>query len=258
MRFKVKIDSGFDIDGDKIESSGSWLILNGRIYNYFDLMKREGILVKGEDELLFSLLSKYGINSINKLNGNLSFVFFDGDKITLFRSIIGLYPIYFSDNIISDTRFKGAKELKRGEILQLNKEGNVVGRSIITVPKLNFESDYEAISTYIKKIIESILWRTYNVEKFVIMDDSNKIIEKVCKRFGSNYRKEDSIKRVKQGDVVISGYSKLPLDNKFYEIMEDKRIEFRFPFLDENLLALERSLTKEQLSSAKEELLNLL
>ncbi len=258
MRFKVKVDNEFDIKGKKIERYGSWLILNGRIYNYFNLMKREGILAKGEDELLFSLLSKYGIDSINKLNGNLSFVFFDGNKITLFRSIIGLYPIYFSNNSISDVEFKDAKELKRGEIVQLNKEGEIVGRSIITVPKLEFESEYEALSTYIKSLIESVLWRTYNLDSFTIVDDQGKIIEKICKGFGSKYIKRDDIKDVNKGEIVISGYNKLPLDKRFYKIMEEKEIEFRFPLLDENLLAIKRSLTKEQLKSANKELLKLL
>jgi asparagine synthase (glutamine-hydrolysing) len=80
------------------------LLFNGEIYNYKQLkehyLKNEKFDTQTDTEVLYRLISIYGIEFVKKLEGIFSFVFIDKlkKKIYLVRDFTGTKPLYYSTN----------------------------------------------------------------------------------------------------------------------------------------------------------------
>jgi asparagine synthase (glutamine-hydrolysing) len=80
------------------------LLFNGEIYNYKklkqDYLKNEKFDTETDTEVLYKLISIYGIEFVKKLEGIFSFVFIDKlkSKIYLVRDFTGTKPLYYSTN----------------------------------------------------------------------------------------------------------------------------------------------------------------
>ena len=92
------------------------LVCNGEIFNYIEL--KEDLIKKGHEfksstdvEVILHLYEEYGIDFINKLNGQFAFVLYDLNKKQIFccRDHLGILPLYFTQ--IDDT-FIFASEIK--------------------------------------------------------------------------------------------------------------------------------------------------
>jgi asparagine synthase (glutamine-hydrolysing) len=72
-----------------------WLCFNGEIYNHEELRKElseeYSFKTASDTEVLFALLSRFGISALTKLNGMYSFAFFDSreSKLLLGRDSLG-------------------------------------------------------------------------------------------------------------------------------------------------------------------------
>ncbi len=112
MRLSI-IDTSINAN-QPFEKDGSILVLNGEIYNYLELKKKYLADIKfkssSDTEVLISLLNKYGVEILNKLNGMFAFAYLNknGD-LFLVRDRFGVKPLYYKQ---IDNCFYFASELK--------------------------------------------------------------------------------------------------------------------------------------------------
>lgn len=90
------------------------IVFNGEIYNSDDLKKKiDDIKLDGysDTEVLVNLFSKYGIKSLNFLEGMFSFVIYDKimNKCIIVRDRFGIKPLYFYD---SENKLVFSSEIK--------------------------------------------------------------------------------------------------------------------------------------------------
>lgn len=87
------------------EDKSIWIILNGEIFNYPDL--RDELIKSGhrfytktDTEVIIHLYEEYGINSLQKLNGQFAFAIWDSNKNLLFiaRDRLGIIPLFYHNN----------------------------------------------------------------------------------------------------------------------------------------------------------------
>jgi asparagine synthase (glutamine-hydrolysing) len=99
---------------------GNYLIIfNGEIYNHLDLRKKlNNIDFKGhsDTETIVNYIAKYGIESVNELNGIFGFCLLDIKlkKLYLIRDRYGIKPIYFhknNNNFIYSSEIRPIKHL---------------------------------------------------------------------------------------------------------------------------------------------------
>ena len=79
---------------------GSFLAFNGEIYNYKELklefFAQEEFLTDSDTELLISMLNKFGIQALNRLNGMFAFAYLSADgELILARDRYGVKPLYY-------------------------------------------------------------------------------------------------------------------------------------------------------------------
>jgi asparagine synthase (glutamine-hydrolysing) len=174
------------------------IIFNGEIYNHIDLkisyLKKYNFKSQTDTEKLVYLYREYGINFINKLNGDFAFALLDRQKKKLFlvRDRVGIKPLYYyleDDQLVfgseikailaagikpeidelhipsylifkyvpgNDTLFKNIKRIPPGSYLEYDIES---GKSEIhTYWTLRKKSEYENISyTDAKEVLYGLL-----------------------------------------------------------------------------------------------------
>jgi asparagine synthase (glutamine-hydrolysing) len=98
-------------------NDGSFLICNGEIFNS-DELKREyckniNFNSESDCEVLLHLYKKYGLEFINKLNGEFSIIIYDNllNKVVIARDMVGVKPLYYSYNKLKKS-FEFSSELK--------------------------------------------------------------------------------------------------------------------------------------------------
>lgn len=99
-------------------------VIDALIYNREDICNDFNIsTLYSDEELLFELISKYGMDSLKKVNGDFSGAVYDtvAKKITLFTDHIGIHPLFYyrsSDLIAFSSEIRGLINLPQvpGEI----------------------------------------------------------------------------------------------------------------------------------------------
>lgn len=98
------------------EDKSLWIIFNGEIFNYPEL--REELIKKGhkfytnsDTEIIIHLYEEYGINSLQKLNGQFAFSIWNSIEKSLFlaRDRVGIIPLFYT---LNDNLFVFASEIK--------------------------------------------------------------------------------------------------------------------------------------------------
>lgn len=98
------------------EDKSLWIIFNGEIFNYPELRAElikagHKFYTKSDTEVIVHLYEEYGINSLQKLNGQFAFAIWDSNKQTLFiaRDRVGILPLFYTHK---NGMFSFASEIK--------------------------------------------------------------------------------------------------------------------------------------------------
>lgn len=98
------------------EDGSVWLICNGEVYNYLELipdLKSKGHIFKShtDTEVIIHAYEEYGVDCVHKFNGMFAFAIWDNNKKRLFcaRDRFGIKPFYY---YLDDKKFQFASELK--------------------------------------------------------------------------------------------------------------------------------------------------
>ena len=113
-----------------------WIVFNGEIFNYIEL-KEELLLIghqfktNSDTEVVLHLYEEYGVDFLNKLNGQFAIAIWDKKKEELFlaRDRVGIRPLYYTE--INDV-FVFASEMK----------------SFLEYPGIKFEISPKNLSEY--------------------------------------------------------------------------------------------------------------
>jgi asparagine synthetase B (glutamine-hydrolysing) len=104
-----------------------YLICNGEIFNYKELITNYDLEVKGNSdcEVLLPLYEKFGIiNMINKLDGEFAFILYDLELKIVYvgRDHLGIRPLFFTRNTLGDYIFaseaKALTDFSNNEVRQ--------------------------------------------------------------------------------------------------------------------------------------------
>jgi asparagine synthase (glutamine-hydrolysing) len=117
--------------------SGSWLAVNGEIYNFRQLrMQLEGLGVRfatsGDSEVLLNALVQWGEAALEKIEGMFAFAFWDAQngELLLARDRVGMKPLYYCSSSYSGKHgFAFASEVKvleRAQICPLSVDQDAV------------------------------------------------------------------------------------------------------------------------------------
>jgi len=91
-------------------------VVNGEFYDYSSYFKEFNLISNCDSEIIIPLYKKYGLDFINHLNGEFSFVLYDLEKdILIFsRDRFGTKPLYFrlNENIEISSEIKAFNNLK--------------------------------------------------------------------------------------------------------------------------------------------------
>ncbi len=97
-----------DLDNGRMplanEDDNLWIVFNGEIYNFIELrldLENKGHIFKTrtDTEVVLHLYEEYGVQSLNKLNGQFAIAIWDREKKELFlaRDRVGIRPLFYSN-----------------------------------------------------------------------------------------------------------------------------------------------------------------
>jgi len=146
---RLSIIDTSDAGSQPMLRDGNVLVFNGEIYNYKEL--REQYMPQAEykshsdTEVLLSLLNKYGMSILNKLNGMFAFAWYNSfeDKLYIARDRYGVKPVYYYRY---GERFYFASEVK--SLLQVMKTAPSIDASILDDYYAYTATDFDARTFY--------------------------------------------------------------------------------------------------------------
>ncbi len=86
------------------------LIANCEIYNWEELAEKHSLNVENDAELLFKLLEQKGLKTLEEVDGIYAFAYVKNQEIILARDIIGVNPIWYSEEPFAFASEKQALE----------------------------------------------------------------------------------------------------------------------------------------------------
>lgn len=201
------------------EKYQSLILFNGEIFNHVELRKElesygEKFYTKNSDtEVLLIGLSKFGINYLNKLNGQFSVYFMKMDQqiAYLIRDRLGQKPLFYSideNNLIFGSNLKALNKLKNSEIYEYSIY-EYLNFGVIPSPNTLYKNILKLEpATYIKIDLET--FKTYKT-KYWELDkfQGNNVFDSDI--FNSLY--ENSIKLRSQADVEVACFLSGGLDS---------------------------------------------
>ncbi len=178
------------------------LIFNGEIFNFNKLKKELPLSISykssSDTEVLFRCLQHWGLQALNKIEGQFSFAFynFKENSLLLARDHVGICPLYYIKNdneLIFASEIRPILELRKSKIDQqgvidyFSFRYNIQnGNTLFSNIKRFHPSHYWLIDLNTKQIIKKRYWRlkfyenkdklTYNLQ-----NDFNKILDNEIK-----------------------------------------------------------------------------
>ena len=100
---RLRINGIDEISDQPLLYDGAYLICNGEIYNYRELVKKYGFLMEtnSDCEVILHLYRKFGINrTIDELDGEFAFILYDikNQLFIITRDHIGIRPLFIGTN----------------------------------------------------------------------------------------------------------------------------------------------------------------
>jgi asparagine synthase (glutamine-hydrolysing) len=83
------------------EANGHWLVCNGEIYNHQmlrDQLPDYDYQTESDSEVILALYERYGVDSVNHLDGMFAFALWDGTSLYMARDPLGIKPLYYGWN----------------------------------------------------------------------------------------------------------------------------------------------------------------
>lgn len=96
------------------------LVANCEIYNWKELEEKYGLSAENDAELLLKMLDKKGTEAFEDLDGIYAFAYFRDDDIILARDILGINPVWYSEDHFIFASEKQALEKQGLEVQELH------------------------------------------------------------------------------------------------------------------------------------------
>src|SRR3989344_2242809 len=144
------------------------LAANCEIYNWKELCSKYTIEARNDAETLLKLLDKYGIKIIDELDGDYACAYWNEDELYIFRDLIGVKPVWFSNNYcfafcsekkaLEKLGFTNIEELNPRKILKYNiknKSITFIERDffILQENKETYEEIKEKVKSYLTNAV---------------------------------------------------------------------------------------------------------
>ncbi len=162
-------------------SKTSTFMTNCEIYNWREINAKHKLSAKNDAELLFLLLEKKGIATLNELDGVYAFFYQKEDTVYLARDIIGEKPLcYVYDNNFFAFASEGKALVEYGkpqillptEILEYNSKSHTlkkIKRDFLTLPSSLSFSKEKIISELEALFFDAVQKRTEGLDHFGIL-----------------------------------------------------------------------------------------
>lgn len=176
-------------------------VINCEIYNWKELNEKYNLNAKNDAEIVFLLLEKKGISSIEELDGVYAFCYWKKNKVYLARDIFGEKPIWYSlsDTLCFASEKKALIKNKITNIDELNpriilcydlqeKKTEFVTRKFFDILP-EHKLDYDALLLKTKELIFNAVRKRIPDKSFGILFSGgidSCVIAYLCKKFGYN------------------------------------------------------------------------
>jgi asparagine synthase (glutamine-hydrolysing) len=256
------------ITGDLIqpfERDNIIALVNGEFYNYEKYIEEFNLKSNSDSEIIIPLYIKYGLDFINYLNGEYSFVIYDKNKdLLLFsRDNFGTKPLYFrlDDNIEISSEIKTFDNLKLNnlnDVLSMQYTRNNIfnveevkpgrlylyqDKVITTINTFKYQIGTKKDTSIRDTLIKSVLNRVKNVDlsltlsggidSALISSIASKILNKNIETFSVAFIDNDKFNEVKDIERIIK-HNKIVDSNILY-----LDIETLFASLEDAVIASE-------------------
>jgi diphthine-ammonia ligase len=148
------------------------LTANCEIYNWKELNKKYSLNAKNDSDLLLKLLDKYSLDKLDELDGVYAFAYWNNDQVILARDLIGVKPVWYSNEGKS---FAFASEKKA-----LKKIGYNFVRELSPRLILNYDVKEETIKFTKRKFFSHLPEHKESFE--VIKDKTEKLLSKAIEK----------------------------------------------------------------------------
>jgi hypothetical protein len=163
------------------------LVLNGRVFNYYELIKKYKLECKDEQSVFLKLLEKNGLSAIKSLNSEYSIAYKTVKSIFLLRDLFGTKPVYYKLNSeleYKDEPFKDCTELVPGVVL----EYDLKTKKIKLSSRMSLEPKKSTILDVVSELVRSVSSRIYNLDRFSLYsEDGYELVSKVAKSLDCDY-----------------------------------------------------------------------
>jgi diphthine-ammonia ligase len=160
-----------------IEEEGN-LTTNCEIYNWKQLNEDNGWKTENDAETLLKMLDKYGKDAVKQLEGIYAFAYKTEDQIIIARDLLGINPVWYSEDKFAFASEKQAlekegfepRELNPRQILIYNREKDEIqfeSRDFYDIDEKEIELE-EAAEEVAEKFLEAIEKRVPNTEVAVL------------------------------------------------------------------------------------------
>jgi len=190
------------------EDASMCIVFNGEIFNYKELrekLPKHNFATESDTEVILHGYEEWGIDVLNKLNGQFAFCIYDGESMFLARDRLGIKPLYF---YVEGKKFIFASEMKAILEHEIPKKvdetviSDYFSYNYVPAPKTIFKNMYKLLPGHYllfkdKKIKIRKYWDLkFQPSNISLHDAEKQIIEKL----------KESVKKRMIADVPLGAF----------------------------------------------------